>query len=278
VTSDPGSRTPRDRRPAARPDGQTSGLAGTPRGRQAPAGLDRARRRADAPPRPTRGATPVPKPDLPTDEQPHIPRGVRREIERVLGKGTRADEVALALSVGGDAIDLDRSDVALEVLAWAKDAAPRVAAVREAYGVARYLAEDWAGALTELQAYRRMSGRVDQNHLVADCLRALGREPDRIIEPLEERLADDDVAEDRRAEAVIVWAATLADGGDVAGGRAVLRRHLGRAGAEDAAHDLRVRVLAAELAERAGDDEEARRLRAEISAAGPELLEEAEVD
>jgi hypothetical protein len=197
----------------------------------------------------------------------------------VLGKGPRADDVALALSVGSDAIDVGRIDVALETLTWAKHEATRVGVVREALGVARYLDEDYAGALTELQAYRRISGRVDQNHLIADSLRALDRGTDRIIEPLEELLADDRVAEDRRAEAVIIWAATLADEGDLDGARAMLRRHLARpGGAEAAAHDLRVRVLAADLADRAGDGAEARRHRDVIAQAEPELMELADLE
>jgi hypothetical protein len=215
---------------------------------------------------------------LPVGEEARLPRSARKEIERVLGKGPRADDVALALSVGSDAIDVGRIDVALEALTWAKHEATRVGVVREALGVARYLDEDFAGALTELQAYRRISGRVDQNHLIADSLRALGRDTDRVIEPLEELLADERVADDRRAEAVIIWAATLADNADSDGARALLRRHLGRAGADAAAaHDLRVRVLAAELADRAGDVAEAREHRSAIAQADPELMELAEL-
>jgi hypothetical protein len=278
VPREPGSREPRDRRPRTSEQPPVSRLSATPGARQAPAGLDRARRRQDAPPRPSRQARAPRRPDLPTDEQPHLPRPARKEIERVLGRGPRADDVALALSVGSDAIDLGRIDVALEALTWAKHEASRVAAVREALGVARYLDEDFAGALTELQAYRRISGWVDQNHLVADCLRGLGRATDRIVEPLEELLGDERVGDDRRAEAIIVWAATLADDGDLEGARALLRRHLGRKGADGAAaEDLRVHVLAAELADRAGDADAARAHRRVVASAEPELLEQAEV-
>jgi hypothetical protein len=278
VPTDSGSGHPRGRRPRGSDASSGSRLRATPGARQAPAGLERARRRRDAPPRPTRQAPPPRRPDLPTGEEIRLPRAARREIERVLGKGARADDVALALSVGSDAIDVGRIDVALETLTWAKHEASRAAVVREALGVARYLDEDFAGALTELQAYRRISGRVDQNHLIADALRALGRDTDRIVEPLEELLADDRASDDRRAEAIIVWAATLADEGDLEGGRALLRRHLGRRGAEQAAaHDLRVRVLAAELADRAGDAAEAREHRAIVARAEPELIEVAEL-
>lgn len=222
------------------------------------------------------------RPDLPTDEQPHLPRPARKEIERVLGKGPRADDVALALSVGSDAIDLGRIDVALEALTWAKHEASRVAAVREALGVARYLDEDFAGALTELQAYRRMTGRTDQNHLIADCLRGLGRDVERIAAPVEEVLTDERAAADRQAEAVIVWAAALADDGQLAAARALVRRHLqgatGPGSDAAAASRLRLLVFAADLAERDGDPQAARSYRAEVGRADPELLEEAAVD
>ena len=196
---------------------------------------------------------------------------MRREIERTLGPGPRADEVALALSVGAAAIDADRVDVALESLAWAKHQAPRVAPVREAYGVACYLDGDWAKALTELQAYRRMTGRNDQNHLIADALRGLGRDPAKVAEPVEELLADEQVRDDLRAEAVIVWAGALADGGDLDAARAVLRRELARVQGSDDDHVLRLVTVAAELAERDGDPDAAAALRADL-ADGVDLL------
>ena len=203
---------------------------------------------------------------------------MRREIERVLGASERARDVALALSVGSDAIDLGRVDVALEALEWAKHVAPRVPAVREAYGVVRYLDEDYSGALTELQAYRRMTGRVDQNHLIADCLRGLGRDRERVVALVEELLEDEGAPSDRRAEAVIVWAGALVDEGHLDAARSLLRRHLSPAGGRDGAigepHQLRVLVMAAELAEQAGDAGEARTYRALIARSAPELLED----
>lgn len=248
-----------------------------PGGAREPIGRERAVQRGDAPPRRSRQAsTAPPKPALPSDEQPVLPRGVRKEIDRTLGPGPKANDVALALSIGSAAIEDDRPDVALEVLAWAKHEAPRLAPVREAYGVALYLAERFSAALTELQAYRRLTGRLDQNHLVADCLRAVGRDLDQVAQAAEPLLADDEAPEDRRAEAAIVWAAALADGGDIGAGRAVLRRFLERRRPQDAEHDLRVRWLMADLAERDGDRTEAARQLASIVAADPGFLDAAE--
>jgi hypothetical protein len=240
--------------PPPRPSGPP-GLD-VPGGASAPLGLERARRTEGAPPRTAPTRTAPPKPTLPGDEEPQLPRAIRKEIDRVIGANARGRDIALALSIGSAAIDEGYVDVALEMLTWAKHEAPRIAAVREAYGVALYLAEEYAGALSELQAYRRLTGRVDQNHLVADCLRALDRGLDRVVDAAQELVVATDAPRDRRTEAAIVWAGALADHGDVGAGRSVLRRTLRDAG--DAEHDLRARYLAAELALRDDDPDEAR--------------------
>ena len=253
-------------------DGPGDGLQ-VPGGAREPIGRDRAAKGAAPPRRPRPESVAPPRPNLPDDEEPQLPKRIRREIERLLGRGAKARDVALALSIGSAAIDEERIDVALEVLAWAKYEAPKLSSVREAYGVALYHDEQFAAALTELQAYRRLTGRNDQNHVIADSLRALGRDVDKVAEAAEELVADAQAPEDRRAEAVIVWAAALADGGDVGAGRAVLRRFLERPRSSDAEHDLRVRILAADLAERAGDDTELERQLELIVAVDPGFLD-----
>jgi tetratricopeptide (TPR) repeat protein len=184
--------------------------------------------------------------------------------------------LALALSIGSAAIEDERPDVALEVLAWAKHEAPRVAPIREAYGVALYLAERFDDALSELQAYRRLTGRPDQNHLIADCLRALGRDVDRIAETAEGLLADTDAPLERRAEAAIVWAAALADADELGPARAVLRRFLesARGGAREAL--VRARWFAGDLADRAGDLDDARTHLAAVVDVDPGFLDASE--
>jgi hypothetical protein len=201
---------------------------------------------------------------------------VVREIERVLGRGHRADDVALALSVGSAAIDEDRPDIAVEVLAWAKHEAPRIAAIREAYGVALYLVDAFGPALQELQAYRRMSGRNDQNHLIADCLRALGRSADRIVEAAQQLIDDERAPVDRRVEAVIVWASTLADEGDLDGARALLRRFRRQVEPGDDDARLRLTYVEADLADRDGDRDAASSGFATVVALDRDYLDAAE--
>lgn len=271
----------RDRgaRPGSRREDRDAGdglSLGAPTGPRVPVGLERAKAKAGAPPRPGRDASAPPRPPLPDDEEPHLPKHVRRDIDRVIGKNRRGEEIALALSIGAAAIDEDRIDVALPMLAWAKHEAPRIAAVREAYGVALYLDEQFAAALSELQAYKRLTGRVDQNHLIADALRALDRGVDRVVDAAAELVDADDAPADRRAEAAIVWAAALADGGDVGAGRAVLRNFWARHGSGEGEHLLRVRYLAADLAERDGDAALAREEFEQILAIEPDFLDVAD--
>jgi hypothetical protein len=270
-----GGRQPSGRgRKGGEPSDAGSGRLSVPGHDGEPIGRDRATRSRNAPPRRKRSteeAAPE-RPALP-DEESMLPRAVRKEIDRVLGPGPRARDVALCLSIASQALEEERPDVALEVLVWARHQAPRLALVREAYGVALYQAERWADALAELQGYRRLSGRIDQNHLIADCLRALGRGIEQVADAAEPLVTDPQAPEDRRAEAAIVWAAALADAGDLGAGRAVLRRFLERPRSGDAEHDLRVRYVAADLAERAGDRDEKRRQLELIAAVADDFLD-----
>lgn len=258
------------------PDDADRGRLSVPGHAGQPIGRDRATRSRNAPPRSKRAVEQPPeRPDLP-DEEPMLPRAVRKEVDRVLGPGPRARDVALCLSIASQALEEDRPDVALEVLGWARHQGPRLAVLRETYGIALYQVERWADALSELQAYRRLTGRNDQNHVIADCLRALGRGIDQVADAAEPLVTDAQAPEDRRAEGAIVWAAALADAGDLGAGRAVLRRFLERPRSSDAEHDLRVRYVAADLAERAGDVEEMRRQLELIASVADDFLDVAD--
>jgi tetratricopeptide (TPR) repeat protein len=63
----------------------------------------------------------------------------------------------------------------------ARRLAARVGVVRETSGIAAYRAGQWADALSELRAARRLTGRATYLPLMADAERALGR-PDRALE------------------------------------------------------------------------------------------------
>ena len=102
----------------------------------------------------------------------------RRELKS-LSKAV-AELVGKHLVAAGLLIDED-PELALAHARFARTRASRVAVVREAAGITAYHAGEWAEALGEFRAVRRMTG--SQNHLpvMVDCERALGR-PERALE------------------------------------------------------------------------------------------------
>lgn len=222
-----------------------------------PIGRDRASTagRPAAPSRVRAGERPT-RPTFPPDAEIDLPPRVRKEIDRLVHERARATEVKLALSLGTVASEEDEHDVARGYLLWAKHLAPRSAVVRETLGIALYRGGDLRAALSELQAYRRLSGAVDQNHLLADCLRADGREVERAIE-VGMALVDDEEAEiERRVEAAIVVAAVHLDLGRAPRAAAVLDRFLAIRNEAQLPPSSLVRLLwvAADAAEAEGDD------------------------
>lgn len=223
------------------------------------------RRAPEREPRPER-------PTFPEGTEIDLPPRVRKDIDRLVGDRDRARDVKLALTVGTQASEEDDHATARSTLLWAKHLAPRSAVVREALGIALYRAGDLRGALPELQAYRRLSGADDQNHLLADCLRAAGREADRALE-LARALADDPRAEpDRRAEAAIVAAAVHCDAGRPQRAEALLRPFVEGPDAASMPPGAIVRLLwmTADAAEAAGAPDRAVEMLARLSSIDPD--------
>ncbi|MEH0975029.1 Replicase polyprotein 1ab [Micromonospora sp. CPCC 205546] len=91
-----------------------------------------------------------------------------------------AETVARHLVATGQLIDEDPAEALAHALA-ARRLASRIAAVREAVGLAAYHAGEWQTAIAELRTYHRMSGLQSHLAVLADCERALGR-PERAID------------------------------------------------------------------------------------------------
>ena len=155
----------------------------------------------------------------------------------------------------------------------AKASAPRSAAVREVLGLAYYGAERWRDALREMQAYRRMTGRQDQNHIIADAYRALGS-PDKAV-PLAEQALRARVPPEAMAEAVVVAASALADLGRYDEALALLRRLPSRADV-GRSQDLRVWYVTGDILARAGRREDAAREFRRITRHDPTAFDAAE--
>jgi tetratricopeptide (TPR) repeat protein len=169
------------------------------------------------------------------------------------------ERVAAHLVAAGTLIDEDPA-AALAHARAARDRASRVAAVREAVGVAAYHAEDYAEAARELRAYRRMSGDEGYRAVLADCERALGR-PDVALRLVAEALADTPDVEET-AELRIVESGARLDLGEGPAARLVLEAALGtplEPASLEAGDDARLRLASAyaDLLELQGEAERA---------------------
>ena len=171
--------------------GQTGGASGraSSGGRGGASGGGRPERRgADA--RPQRGAGRGPREARETgprteqqavyDGPPLDPEITGRELDRSISQQLRglpeklASRVARHLVAAGQLIEEDPR-TAFEHTQAARARAARIAVVREACGEAAYAAGEYAEALSELRAAKRMNGSNDYLPVMADCERALGR-------------------------------------------------------------------------------------------------------
>jgi len=156
------------------------------------------------------------------------------------------------------AIADDDMETALAHSRQAKKLAGRVAVVREANGTIEYLAGEYAAALNELRAVRRMTGSNDFVAMMADCERGLGR-PERAIEFLKS-IPTKELAPDTAIEALMVNAGARADMGQI--DAALLMLNVGSLTSLPAG-DLRARMQESysDLLDKAGRTAEAREWR-----------------
>ena len=202
--------------------GKAAGYERRPRRRRAAtateaiAATSGARRRARSRPP---GTAPAGADDADRPAGPPIPADIDAkqlapEIRRELTTLDRPPPtyVARHLVAAGELLD-DDPEAALGHARAARARSGRIAAVREAVGIAAYHCGDWAQALAELRAARRMGSKSPLLPLIADCERGLGR-PERAIElargPEAAKLTGDDADELR-----IVAAGARADLGQL---------------------------------------------------------------
>jgi tetratricopeptide (TPR) repeat protein len=178
---------------------------------------------------------------------------------RATARPGQADRAVKAFEDALEALDRGRPAAAAARAEEAKELSPRSGAVRELLGISLYQTERYREALRELQAYRRMTGRADQNHLIADSQRALGA-PEKAVEPAREAIRIRAVPEEARAEAAVVGAAALADLARFDEALSLLRSFVSRQRGKDQAarpFDLRLWYVAGDILERAGRKREA---------------------
>ena len=219
-TGKPGG--PRAGKPTGKPGGPR---AGKPTGK--PGGRPGARA-GDAPRRPTprRLEQSQERPERPRD--PRIPDHIQADqLDPSVANELRtlpedlAERVARRLAAADEALVEGDIDAARAQVAVAKRIASRVAAVREAAGIAAYLAGDYAEAVGDLRAARRMRGSQELVPMLADCERGLGR-PERALDLIREVDASA-VDQETRVELALVAAGARADLGQVDAGLLILQ-------------------------------------------------------
>ena len=186
-------RPERGRPERGRPErGRTDASARVRSGPARPARPQQSRRPSDSAPRESSGP-PIPA----TVEAKQLAPEIRAELF-TLDKST-ADTVARHLVAAGELLDSD-PEAALAHAQAARTRSGRIAAIREAVGIAAYYCGDWAQALAEFRAARRMGSKSQLLPLIADCERGVGR-PEKAIElargPEAAELTGDDADEMR---------------------------------------------------------------------------------
>ncbi len=118
------------------------------------------------------------EPELPADlPAAELDRDARAELRSL--PTSLAERVTAHLLAAG--LLLDEDPERAHTHAWyARSLAPRLAVVREAAGLTAYRTGDYAGALAELRAVRRMTGDPAHLPILADAERGLGR-PERAL-------------------------------------------------------------------------------------------------
>lgn len=190
---------------------------------------------------------------------------VRAELARA-GGPTLVPRYESRLEDAARAYEAERYGDAARILKKLAQQVPTAAAVRELYGLTLYRQGRWADAAKELEAFRLLSGGVEEHPVLADCYRALGDRP-RVAELWDElRRASPGAA--LVTEGRIVMAGSLADVGDLPAAIRLLETgwKLPRRPQD---HHLRRAYTLADLYERAGELVRARELFAWISARQP---------
>ena len=200
----------RDERP--RRDGERSDFRrGQGRGGNRNGRFDRDRlrgeRRNSRPPQRNR----VPEPELPEDVSAKDLDSTARMGLRALSR-LNAENIARHLVMTQRLLETD-PEVAYAHARYAASHAGRIAIVREAAGIAAYVAGLYSEALRELRAARRLSGMdTIYRAMEVDCERALGR-PDAALRSAQNALQLD-LEDDERAELAIVVTGIYHDQGN----------------------------------------------------------------
>jgi hypothetical protein len=189
----------------------------------------------------------------------------RERLRRRLG-AARAERTIARIGEATAAYSEDRFEDARKTMKPIAELIPEEPAARELHGLALYRLGRWRKAVDELEEFARLSGSTEQHPVLADCYRALGQHER--VEELWEEIGEASLAAPLVAEGRIVYAGSLADRGRLVDAIAVLEAgSLGDKALKD--HHLRMRYVLADLYDRAGEHQSARRWFESIASSAP---------
>ena len=202
-------------------------------------------------------------------EPVHLPDDVVKELHAMArpGKGEILVKVfadAAAAFAAGDYGEATRLGD------QAKHIALRAVSVRELLGLAYYHQGRWQEAARELSTFRRISGTTEQNPVLADAYRAMGK-PDRAVELVDE-IERGTVPDAVYYEGAIVAAGALADRDRVDEAIARLESLDLRPQVAEA-HHLRAWYMLGDLLARRGRFTQAREWFEAVAAADPDITD-----
>ncbi|MGQ0520192.1 MAG: tetratricopeptide repeat protein [Actinomycetota bacterium] len=202
------------------------------------------------------GAGPSEGPARRPRPRPAVPEEVEAELHDTVDR-SQAERVQRRLAEAVRAYERDRYEDALRTLRPVAKLAPASPTVRELHGLTLYRLGRWRSAVKELEAFHALTGSYDQHPVLIDCHRATSRwaAADRAWEELRTASPTPEVLTEGR----IVFAASRADRGDLAGAIELLERASTKE-RPPPLHHLRLWYALADLYERAGDVPRARGL------------------
>lgn len=221
------------------------------------------------PERPSRSeATTATAPPTRKKRKREVPFDVSTELREVASPREVA-RIELRLADAARAYERERYLDALPTLRDLARTARGSSAVRELLGLTYYRLGRWKEALAELREFAAMTASVDQNPVIADCERALGRHA--AVEELFAELRRTGAGSDVLAEGRLVMAGSLADRGMINDAIDLLLPAVNRAVRKPLDRHLRQWYAIADLYERSGDMPRAREYFMKVVTADPEM-------
>lgn len=201
-----------------------------------------------------------PRLDLPEIEEAHL-RGLN---------GDQRMRLRQRLREAGEAYLGDRFGDAEKILGPLAKRHPQIPEILELYGLTLYRLGRWKPALSSLELLVELTGDLDQLPVMADCYRALGRHGD--VRRLWDELRHSGPSAPIMVEGRIVMAGSLVDQEDLAGAIRLLEKGPVRpSNAKD--HHVRLWYALADVYERAGEHQRARRGFERIEQVSPGYLD-----